>query len=107
MKLATGSRIMHHARRTGLGLFSLALCFPLPSAAAESPGIQVEETPDNVLIKTDALEATVRKTGYVSGVRAGTLLDKKTGAHDIGFGLHIMDFLLAPGWRDDGYSRER
>jgi hypothetical protein len=34
------------------------------------------------------------------------LLDKKTKARDLGFGLHIMDFLLAPGWRDDGYGRE-
>ena len=36
----------------------------------------------------------------------GSFLDKKTGAHDLGFGLHIMDFLLAPGWRDDGYQRD-
>ena len=35
--------------------------------------------------------------------RAG-LLDKKTKARDLGFGLHVMDFLLAPGWRDDGYT---
>src|SRR5262249_28746240 len=28
------------------------------------------------------------------------------GARDAGFGLHIMDFLLAPGWRDDGYPRD-
>ena len=34
------------------------------------------------------------------------LLDKKTGANDLGFGLHVMDFLLAPGWRDDGYPRD-
>ena len=24
----------------------------------------------------------------------------------LGFGLHIMDFLMAPGWRDDGYERD-
>src|SRR5262249_16833213 len=28
------------------------------------------------------------------------------GARELGFGLHIMDFLLGPGWRDDGYSRD-
>jgi len=33
-------------------------------------------------------------------------LDKRTGARDVGFGLHIMDFLMAPGWRDDGYPRD-
>ena len=52
------------------------------------------------------LQARIRKKGYVSGVAAGTLLDKKTGAHDLGFGLHIMDFLMAPGWADDGYPRD-
>ena len=56
-------------------------------------------------IETDALSATIRKRGYVSGIAAGSFVDKKTGAHDLGFGLHIMDFLLAPGWRDDGYER--
>jgi len=25
---------------------------------------------------------------------------------DLGFGLHIMDFLMAPGWKDDGYPRD-
>ena len=56
-------------------------------------------------IDTDALQAKVRKKGYVSGIAAASFLDKKTGARDVGFGLHIMDFLLAPGWRDDGYGR--
>src|SRR5262249_55435144 len=41
-----------------------------------------------------------------SGIAAGSLLDKKTGARDAGFGLHVMDFLLEPGWKDDGYSRD-
>src|SRR5262249_34664881 len=48
----------------------------------------------------------IRKKGYVSGVAQGSFLDKKTGARDLGFGLHIMDFLLAPGWKDDGYLRD-
>src|SRR5262249_18340753 len=38
---------------------------------------------------------------------AGGLIDKRTGARDLGFGLHIMDFLLAPGARDDGYMNEK
>jgi hypothetical protein len=66
----------------------------------------VTETDDAIQVETDAVKATVRKKGYVSGVAAGTFLDKKTGARDLGFGLHIMDFLMAPGWRDDGYPRE-
>jgi hypothetical protein len=79
-----------------------------PSVTAAEPknDIQVEETDDYVQIDTDALQARVRKKGYVSGVEKGTFLDKKTGARELGFGLHIMDFLMAPGWRDDGYPRE-
>src|SRR5436189_1300838 len=68
--------------------------------------IKVQQTDDYIQIDTDALQARINKKGYVSGVAAGTLLDKKTGARDLGFGLHVMDFLLAPGWRDDGYPRD-
>src|SRR5947199_2275828 len=71
----------------------------------ETP-IKVQETDTYVQIDTDALQARINKKGYVSGIAAGSLLDKKTRARDIGFGLHIMDFLLAPGWRDDGYPRD-
>jgi hypothetical protein len=92
---------------------ALILCFFLPAAirAAENQPsrnreIAVVETDDSIQIDTAALQAVVRKKGYVSGIAAGTFLDKKTGARDIGFGLHIMDFLLAPGWRDDGYERD-
>jgi hypothetical protein len=70
------------------------------------PAIRVVDTADYVQIDTDALQARINKKGYVSGVAAGSLLDKKTGARDAGFGLHIMDFLLAPGWKDDGYARD-
>src|SRR5581483_5053526 len=72
---------------------------------AESP-IKVAQSDTYVQIETDALHARINKKGYVSGTAAGTLLDKKTGARDPGFGLHIMDFLLGPGWKDDGYLRE-
>ena len=89
-------------------LFLSALNLSAPrSAAVEPPGaIKVEETDEFVQIDTDALQARIRKKGYVSGVEKGSLIDKKTGARDLGFGLHIMDFLMAPGWRDDGYPRD-
>jgi hypothetical protein len=74
--------------------------------AADASRIQVTESPDAFHIETDALSATINKKGYVSGIAAGSFLDKRTGAHDLGFGLHIMDFLMAPGWRDDGYERD-
>jgi hypothetical protein len=74
--------------------------------AADTKVISVREEPDYVQIDTDCLQARIRKTGYVSGTEQRTFVDKKTGAPDAGFGLHIMDFLMAPGWRDDGYLRD-
>lgn len=90
-------------RSVVLVVVALALA-PVVSHAADE--VRVTETDDEVRIETDALRAAVRKKGYVSGVAEGSLLDKKTGARDVGFGLHIWDFLMAPGWRDDGYERE-
>ncbi len=49
-----------------------------------------------ILIDTDLLSAEVHTEGYVSGVFRNTLLDKTTGARDLGFGLDIVDFLLEP-----------
>jgi hypothetical protein len=83
-------------------LMLLAAC---PSRA-ETPAIQATETDKYIQTETACLQARINKKGYVSGVAAGTFVDKKTGARELGFGLHIMDFLMAPGWRDDGYSRE-
>jgi len=51
----------------------------------------------DIHIETDCIKATVRTEGYVSGVAAQTFVDKQTGAHDLGFGLSIVDFLLEPG----------
>lgn len=69
--------------------------------------INIEESPDRLRITTAALEACVRLEGYVSGTERQTFRDRATGAADPGFGLHIMDFLMAPGWRDDEYRRDR
>src|SRR6476646_1667080 len=80
---------------------AIAIVFAYPSHAAE-PTVRTGDG----FIEIDALVARIQTKGYVSGTAAGGLLDKKTKARDLGFGLHIMDFLLAPGWRDDGYSRE-
>ncbi len=68
--------------------------------------IHVRQSDEAIEVETDLLQARIQKRGYVSGIAAGSLLDKKTGARDLGFGLHIMDFLMAPGWRDDGYPRD-
>src|SRR6188474_614141 len=79
----------------------------LAAASAAAQEIRIQEHEDFIQIDTDALQAKIRKKGYVSGIAAGSLLDKKTGARDAGFGLHIMDFLLGPGWKDDDYSRDK
>ncbi len=91
------------------GSLAILVVIPAFTLAAEpgKPGnIRVTETVDYLQIDTDSLQARINKKGYVSGVAQGSLLDKKTGARDAGFGLHIMDFLMAPGWRDDGYARD-
>src|SRR6516164_1488022 len=81
-----------------------AILVAVPAHAAE---ISLQQADDHLLIDTDALSVRINIKGYVSGTAAGGLLDKKTGARDLGFGLHIMDFLLAPGARDDGYMNEK
>lgn len=85
-------------------LVLLLAAFPIVSRAAGGATIDVMEDDHQIHVKTDAIEAVIQKKGYVSGIAGGSFLDRKTGARDLGFGLHIMDFLLAPGWRDDGYD---
>src|SRR5262245_66134680 len=79
----------------------------LPSGLIRGQEITVRDADDHLVIETDKLTARINKKGYVSGVAAGSLVDRKTGAKDVGFGLHIMDFLLAPGFRDDGYDNPK
>jgi hypothetical protein len=101
---AQGRSNMHRSFTVAAALCATCcLVWPATVPAAE---VKVEQNDDYVQIDTDGLQARIRKKDYVSGVAKGTFLDKKTGAHDLGFGLHIMDFLLAPGWRDDGYLRD-
>src|SRR5689334_21737277 len=79
----------------------IAIAAATPAIAAE---ITVREADDHLLIETDKLEVRINTKGYVSGVARQGLFDKQTGARDLGYGLHVMDFLLAPGYRNDGYA---
>jgi hypothetical protein len=79
-------------------LISLFLSVPL--LAAEP--IEVSESDSEIKLATPELEAVVRKKGYVTGIAAGTLLDKKTGFRDAGFGLDIVDWIMEPG-SDEAY----
>ena len=66
---------------------------------------QVTESAQEIKIATGQLEAIVRKKGYVSGVAAQSLLDKKTGFRDAGFGLDIVDWIMEPG-SDEAYRSQ-
>ena len=71
-------------------------------APAADPAFRVSEDADRSRIATGTLEASIKKKGYDSGVEAGTLLDVKTGARDLGFGLDIVDWIMEPG-SDEAY----
>lgn len=60
------------------------------------------ETETEIRIQGTLIDAAVRKKGYVSGVMAGSFLDKKTGFRDLGFGLDIVDWIMEPG-SDEAY----
>jgi hypothetical protein len=84
-------------------LFALvALVGVVPAAPEPAAPFTVTEDADRIRVVGAALEASVKKKGYVSGVEAGSLLDKKTGARDLGFGLDIVDWIMEPG-SDEAY----
>ncbi|MCX7826508.1 MAG: hypothetical protein N2689_13255 [Verrucomicrobiae bacterium] len=81
----------------------LLLSFSLSFVAnAQQYGFNITDTTDEIGIASDTLEAAVRKRGYVSGVKGGSLLDKKTGFRDRGHGLDIVDWIMEPG-SDEAY----
>jgi len=88
--------------RFPFSLLLLALAFTHLDAA--EPPYTISEDSESIRLSTPMLEATVRKKGYVTGIAAGSLLDRKTGFRDPGFGLDIMDWIMEPGsdeaWRD-------
>jgi hypothetical protein len=70
--------------------------------AVPPPPLDVTEDSDRIRIVGKVLEASIRKVGYVSGVEAGSLLDKTTGFRDLGYGLDIVDWIMEPG-SDEAY----
>jgi hypothetical protein len=91
------------------GLFRVLRLALLPlvlvGGAAGAAEPRVDDGPDQIQLETDPLAAVVRKKGYVTGVAAGSLLDKKTGFRDAGFGLDIVDWIMEPG-SDEAYRSE-
>ena len=65
-----------------------------PPAGAQ---ISVEQSDQKISISTPQLQADINKKGYVTGIAAGSFVDRKTGFHDAGFGLDIVDWIMEPG----------
>jgi len=72
---------------------------------ARDARFEITEGADQIKISSPTLEAAVRKRGYVSGISGGSLLDKKTGFRDAGFGLDIVDWIMEPG-SDEAYRNQ-
>jgi hypothetical protein len=68
-----------------------------PAVLQAADEFKVSEDGDRIRIQSSALEAAVRKHGYVSGIEGQSLLDRKTGFRDAGFGLDIVDWIMEPG----------
>ena len=88
--------------RAALLLLPLPFVVAAALPAAPAPVFKVAEDEQRIQLTGDALEASIRKKGYVSGVEAGSLLDTKTGFRDLGFGLDIVDWVMEPG-SDEAY----
>jgi hypothetical protein len=58
---------------------------------------EVTENDQEIRITSGTLEAAVHKKGYVTGIAAGSFLDKKSGFRDPGYGLDIVDWIMEPG----------
>ena len=90
---------------TQLRTIGVAMAETATSEAEPPQGYRVSEDPQSIRIDTPELAAAIRKKGYVSGVASQSFLDKKTGFHDPGFGLDIVDWIMEPG--SDAAYRDR
>ncbi len=83
-------------------LVCLALIIASSVNCLDGAQYSVTETDDEIRLETSELSASIRKRGYVTGVKAQSFVDKKTGAKDLGFGLDIADWIMEPG-SDEAY----
>src|SRR5437867_4360183 len=79
----------------------LACCLLALSFTARAD-LTLEETATQISLSTSALQAKINKKDYVTGVAAGSLVDKQTGFHDAGYGLDIVDWIMESG-SDESY----
>jgi len=83
---------------TAVGLLLLLLAL----GGVRAQELAVVEEPAQIRISTDCLQAAISKQGYVTGVAAGSLVDKQSGFRDAGYGLDIVDWIMEPG-SDEAY----
>ncbi len=83
-------------------LVALFSWLSISAAADRGNDFQTSEDENQIRISNATLEAVVRKKGYVTGISAGTFLDRKTGFRDAGYGLDIVDWIMEPG-SDEAY----
>lgn len=83
----------------------LIWCLGLSATYAAAADYSVTEDAEEIRIETPQLAATIRKKGYVTGVARQSLLDKRTGARDLGYGLDIADWIMEPG-SDEAYRQQ-
>src|SRR3954465_13048708 len=78
-------------------LAAVSLIYPLRASE-----FTISQNDERITISSSTPEAAVQKRGYVSGIAAGTFLDKKTSFRDLGYGLDIVDWIMEPG-SDEAY----
>jgi len=81
----------------GSHLAAVCLLACTVASTTRAQGFVVFEDDAQVRIKGEFYDVSILKNGYVSGVAAGSFVDKKTGFRDPGFGLAIADWLVEPG----------
>lgn len=80
----------------------LPLLLACALAAHADSGFQIASADDRINVTGEALDFAVKTKGYCTGIAAGSLLDKKTGFRDLGYGLDIIDWIMEPG-SDEAY----
>src|SRR5438067_12917529 len=74
----------------------LACCLLFLAFTARAD-LTLEESPTQITLSTATLQAKINKKDYVTGVAAGSFLDKQTNFHDAGYGLDIVDWIMESG----------
>lgn len=97
-------RLLHFRRCVKRCAGLILACFMAANASAWAQAT-FEKTDDEIRLATSTLQAAVRRKGYVTGIAAQSLVDKKTGFRDAGFGLDIVDWIMEPG-SDESYRSQ-